>query len=69
MTQVDNPAIDLQGVASQDQAMEAMRQVEQEVEERAKRARLPNRETERCSEQHTRKDVGTAFCCSITPPW
>ena len=39
-TQVNNPAIDLQGVASQDQAMEAIEQVEQEMEERANRARL-----------------------------
>ena len=44
MTRLDDNATDLQGAASQDQAMQVMKQVEQDMEERAKKRETRRRE-------------------------
>ena len=44
MTRLDDNATDLQAAASQDQAMQVMKQVEQDMEERAKKRETRRRE-------------------------
>ena len=44
MTRLDDNATDLQGAASQDQAVQVMKQVEQDMEERAKKRETRRRE-------------------------